>query len=126
MENMTANMYVISNLIFISPNSTVHDAYEVMKKSQIHHVPVVEKGEAIGIISDRDLQFITLMGNSNEIKCQDIMTKDPVIVDTSSPISEVSLTMVEKNINCVLINNSEGKVVGIFTSTDALKLLSIK
>jgi len=124
MKNMTANMYVISNLTFISPTSTVHDAYETMKKQQIHHVPVVENGEAIGIISDRDLQFITMMGTSNEVKCQDIMTKNPVIVDTSSPISEVALTMVNKNINSVLINNTEGKVVGIFTSTDALKILS--
>jgi len=32
--------------------------------------------------------------------------------------------MVEKRINSALINNSEGKVVGIFTSTDALKILS--
>ncbi len=126
MENMTANMYVISNLIFISPTSTVHDAYEAMKKAQIHHVPVVEKGEAIGIISDRDLQFITMMGTSNEVKCKDIMTKDPVIVSTTSEISDVALTMVDKNINSVLINNTEGKVVGIFTSTDALKILSTK
>lgn len=124
MENMTANMYVISNLSFIDPESTVYDAYEKMKRDQIHHIPVVKDGEAVGIISDRDLQFITLMGNSNEIYCKDIMTKDPVIVSTQTPINDVANMMVDKKINSVLINNSEDKVVGIFTSTDALKLLA--
>ena len=35
MEKMTANMYVISNLVMISPESTVFDAYEKMQKAQI-------------------------------------------------------------------------------------------
>ena len=52
------------------------------------------------------------------------MTEDPFVVSTSTPITDVARTMVDKRINSVLINNSEGKVVGIFTSTDALKLLA--
>ncbi|OIQ20488.1 MAG: hypothetical protein BM556_00670 [Bacteriovorax sp. MedPE-SWde] len=124
MENMTANMYVISNLTFLAPESTVFDAYERMKRDQIHHIPVVANGEAIGIISDRDLQFVTLAGNSQNIKCKDIMTEAPVIVDTTTPLTDVADLMIGKKVNSVLINNSEGKVVGIFTSTDALKLLA--
>jgi len=124
MENMTANMYVISNLTFLDPESTVYDAYERMKRDQIHHIPVVENGEAIGIISDRDLQFVTLSGNSQEIKCKDIMTEKPLSVSTSEPLADVARTMIDKKVNSVLINNTEGKVVGIFTSTDALKILA--
>ncbi|EQC52125.1 CBS domain-containing protein [Bacteriovorax sp. DB6_IX] len=124
MENMTANMYVISNLTFLDPESTVYDAYERMKRDQIHHIPVVENGEAIGIISDRDLQFVTLSGNSQEIKCKDIMTEKPLSVSTSEPLADVAKTMIDKKVNSVLINNTEGKVVGIFTSTDALKILA--
>jgi CBS domain-containing protein len=124
MDSMTANMYVISNLTFLDPSSTVYDAYEKMKKDQIHHIPVVENGEAIGIISDRDLQFVTLSGNSQEIKCKDIMTEAPLSVSTATPLAEVASMMIGKKVNSVLINNSEGKVVGIFTSTDALKLLA--
>lgn len=124
MENMTANMYVISNLTFLDPNSTVYDAYERMKRDQIHHIPVVQNGEAIGIISDRDLQFVTLAGNSQEIKCKDIMTEAPLTVTTAEPLADVAELMIDKKVNSVLINNSEGKVVGIFTSTDALKILA--
>ncbi len=81
MNEMTANMYVISNLTFLNSEESV-------------------------------------------IKCRDIMTEDPFVVSTSTPITDVARTMVDKRINSVLINNSEGKVVGIFTSTDALKLLA--
>ena len=94
-----------------------------MKKKQIKHLPVIDNGEAIGIISDRDLQFITSSGAPDKIKCRDIMTEDPMTVRTNESIQEVARMMIEKKINSVLINNSEGKVVGIFTSTDALKLI---
>ena len=124
MNEMTANMYVISNLTFLNSEESVFDAYKKMKTDQIHHLPVVENGKAIGIVSDRDLQFVTMSGTSDQIKCRDIMTEDPFVVSTSTPITDVARTMVDKRINSVLFNNSEGKVVGIFTSTDALKLLA--
>ena len=124
MNEMTANMYVISNLTFLNADETVFDAYKKMKSDQIHHLPVIENGKAIGIVSDRDLQFVTMSGSSNGIKCRDIMTEDPYVVTTSTPLPEVAKMMVDKKINSVLINNSEEKVVGIFTSTDALKILA--
>lgn len=124
MNKMTANMYVISNLSFISPDKTVFDAYAQMQKKQIHHLPVIDNGQAVGIISDRDLLFVTQYGNAKDILCKDIMTKSPYVVSTDESISDLAKTMVEMKINSALINNNEGKVVGIFTSTDAMKLLS--
>ena len=124
MQEMTANMYVISNLSFLNGDETIMSAYQKMKKNQIKHLPVIDNGEAIGIVSDRDLQFITSSGAPDRIKCRDIMTEDPMAVDTTAPIQDVAKMMVEKKINSVLINNNEGKVVGIFTSTDALKLIA--
>lgn len=121
---MTANMYVISNLAFLSPNQSVFEAYQEMTKRQVHHLPIVENGKALGVVSDRDLQFITQYGNEKEVLCKDIMTTDIFSVSTSEPIAALAKQMVEKRINSALINNSEGKVVGIFTSTDALKILS--
>lgn len=124
MNKMTANMYVISNLSFVSPEQTVFDAYAQMQKRQVHHLPVISDGKAVGIISDRDLLFINQFGNSKEILCKDIMTSSPYVVSTGMPIATLAKTMVDKKINSALINNNDGKIVGIFTSTDALKILS--
>lgn len=124
MDKMTANMYVISNLAFLKPDHTVFEAYQEMQKRQVHHLPIVENGKALGVLSDRDLQFITQYGNQNDILCKDVMSSEVFTVSTSEPIQSLAKQMVEKRINSALINNSEGKVVGIFTSTDALKILS--
>ncbi len=124
METLTANAFVTSRLAFLYPEQTVFDAYNEMQKRQVRHLPVLEKGVAVGMISDRDLQFIHDHADGKEILCKDIMTSEPFVVSTEEPIVNLAKQMVERRINSALINNSEGKIVGIFTSTDALKLLA--
>lgn len=122
MQELRATAYVTENLTFVEPEASVFKVYEMMKKNQIHHVPVIANGDAIGIISDRDLQFVTVWGN-NDMSCNDIMTKDPLTVDTNTPVTLIAKLMLEKKINSVLIHNENKKVVGIFTTSDALKLI---
>lgn len=124
LDQMTANMYVVSNLSFLSPEQTVFDAYQEMQKRRVHHLPVIQDGKAVGVISDRDLMFVRQYGDHKDTLCRDVMSENPICVTTSEQIVSVAQKMVENKINSVLINNSEGNVVGIFTSTDALKLLT--
>lgn len=121
---LTANSYIKSQISFLAPNQTVFDAYQEMKKNNIHHLPIVENGEAIGVVSDRDLQFIQQYGNEKETLCADIMTRDPFVVTAEVSLSEVAREMVSRKINSALIKNSQGKIVGIFTATDALKVIA--
>ena len=121
---LTANAYTRSQIAFLAPEQSVFEAYQEMQKNNIHHLPIVKNGEAVGIISDRDLQFIKQFGNENETACQDIMTEGPYIVTTDTPITKVAQEMVNRRINSALIKNSSNKIIGIFTATDALKVIA--
>jgi CBS domain-containing protein len=52
-----ASMVASSPLITIEENSTVAEAAELMKRSRIKHLPVVDEGKLVGIVTDIDIMF---------------------------------------------------------------------
>lgn len=124
MNHLKGRDFLRSELSFLSPKQTVFDAYAQMIKSRVHHLPVIENGKAVGIISDRDLQFVKDFGQNDEILCQDIMTSDPYVSSVETSISDICEEMVSRRINSALISDEKNQIVGIFTSTDALKILA--
>ncbi len=66
---------VIVNPFFLSPEHYVFDANELMGKYRISGVPIVENGKLVGIITNRDLRFLT----DFNIKIKDVMTKDHLV-----------------------------------------------
>lgn len=116
--------YVKSNIIMAQADSSVQEIYSLMKKNNIRHIPVVQNGEAIGIISDRDVNFVNQASSDLSLKAEDIMTSEPYSVDEQMSVPHVVKIMSQRKFNSVLIHNDEKKIVGIFTSSDALDILS--
>ena len=113
----------LKNLQFVTPETGVMEIYNLMKSKKIHHLPVIDKGESAGIISDRDVQFVHSTNDAFQLKAKDIMTSPPYSVDTMTTVAHVVNIMAQKKINSVLIHDKSKKIVGIFTSTDALNIL---
>ena len=86
----------------------------MMQKNNIHHLPVVEEGKAIGIISDRDVSFVGKTGNSLNLSAKDIMTPDPITVDNEMSIPHAINLMRQNRVNSVLIKDKTETVIGIF------------
>jgi predicted transcriptional regulator len=119
----TMEKFINHKMVLVESSTTVLEAYNLMKKNNIRHLPVVKEGMAIGVVSDRDVQFINFGGDSLNLKVEDIMTKEPLTVDSLTTIPHVVQLMKNKKVNSVLINGSNKKIEGIFTSTDALNIL---
>ncbi|MBT3979942.1 MAG: CBS domain-containing protein [Bacteriovoracaceae bacterium] len=124
LEDQMAENYVTNNLTIVTPDASVTEVYDLMQRTQIRHVPVVEAGKAVGIISDRDIRFVSYSTNVTQLLASDIMTSEPYSVQLNTPLKEIVTYMSKKKINSTLIHNSDDKVVGIFTSTDALNILA--
>ncbi len=124
-QECRTDMYIKKDeLVLANPETSVIELYQMMQKHRIHHVPVVENGKAVGIVSDRDVKFVSYSDGVTQMTAADIMTPEPYSVSETTQLEEVILTMANKEFNSVLINNEEGKITGIFTSKDALKLLA--
>jgi acetoin utilization protein AcuB len=110
--------------LLATPRTTASEALESMDRTQVRHLPVVEDGKIVGVVSDRDLRQVELVADSAEILVADVMTRDPYCVAVGTPLSEVAAQMARRKYGCTVVLNRQGSVVGIFTTTDGMRLLS--
>lgn len=106
---------------------TVATAIALMKEHHFRHLPVTEEGRLRGVLSERDVR--TALGrnigfhNAEGIRVKDIFHEDAFTVEADSPVDEVVSTMAERHIGSALVTK-KGKLVGVFTSTDACRVLA--
>jgi len=108
----------------IDIEAPVEQAAELMRKHKVRHLPVTERGELKGIVSDRDIKLVLgpdfAYPNPDEVRVCHAMVKQPHIVDLSTPLEPVLRHMAEHRLGSVLVTR-RGKLAGVFTSTDACR-----
>lgn len=109
----------------IDAEQNLQNAVELMKTHSIRHLPVMRSGNLVGILTDRDVKLaLSFKGvNLADTRVDDISTEDVFITHPDAPLNEVVAHMAEKKIGSAVIVQNH-KLVGIFTSTDALRVLS--
>ncbi len=109
----------------IGRNQTLETAHRMMRENHVRHLPVVERGMVVGLVSQRDLYFIeTLKGvDAKEVTVEDAMSDPPFVVDAEAPLERVAREMAKQKYGCAVVAE-KGEVVGLFTTTDALSALA--
>jgi len=120
----------IQNYMTICPHSVGVDqpakvAIEMMRNQGFRHLPVQSGGKLVGVVSERDIQFALAYSESDDstLKIDDIFTVEPYVVAPETSLKEVAQRMGQDKIGCALIVAGE-KLVGIFTTTDACRVLA--
>ncbi|WP_239014543.1 CBS domain-containing protein [Archangium violaceum] len=108
----------------IGTQSPLSDAHRLMNEHAIRHLPVLEGGKLVGVVSMRDLHLIeTLKGvDPKEVAVEEAMSQDAYTVPPGTTLLEVARTMAMHKYGSAVIA-SKGRVEGIFTTVDALKAL---
>ena len=113
-------------VVTLAPGSTAGEALALCRERRIRHLPVVEEGRLVGIVSDRDLRSATpALGDPDrakaleEIRVGDVMAKDVVTAAPDDPIDWAANTMRERGINCLPVLERD-ELVGIVTSSDVM------
>lgn len=111
--------FVTKKVISIKPEDSVNYAVKLMKKNDVSQIPIIENERCVGSISDKTiLRNLNRASGSTEVK--EIMD-EPFPMISSNDSIDVVKTLLEYH-QAVLILE-EGKVVGIVTKHDLLKLL---
>jgi acetoin utilization protein AcuB len=99
-------------------------AHEVMRAHGLRHLPVLEGGKLVGIVSQRDLYFVeTIRGvDADKDLVEDAMTSDAFQVKTTASLKKVVDAMARRRLGSAVVVEG-GKVVGVFTTTDAMRTL---
>ena len=117
--------------VTLRPEDTLDLASDVISLGRIRHIPIVDDGRLVGIITERDLMgaaAIQIFGLKQKnrsallksVAIKEIMKKRVVTAAPDTPIKDVAHLMAEKKIGCVPVV-SAGTVVGLVTTTDILR-----
>jgi len=105
----------------IGKDIPVNKALNMMRENKIRHLPVQEAGKLVGILTDRDLKLASSFEGADKLKVEDVMTSDPYTVHPGVALDAVVGEMAEHKYGCAIVQQDNGKVVGIFTATDGLR-----
>lgn len=117
--------------VTLKPDETLDLANDVISLGRIRHIPIMEDGRLVGVLSERDMMgaaTTTIFGLKRKSKSallksvliKDVMKKKVVTVKPDTPIKDAAHLMKEKKIGCVPVVN-EGSLVGLVTTTDILR-----
>lgn len=107
-----------------SKKTSVREAMEFMQGCGIRHLPVIEKNKVIGVVSERDLKQAEILADAMTMVVADVMTPKPYCVKVGTPLDEVAREMAKHKYGCTVVLNQHDRVVGIFTTTDGMRVLS--
>jgi acetoin utilization protein AcuB len=134
--------WMTGNLVTLSPEASVAEALTLCRKRRIRHIPILEEGRLVGIVSDRDLRDASpALGDSErartlqEIRVADVMSREVITVDPQDSIENAAQQMYELKIESLPVVAegpavaggesavAEEELLGIVTSSDVMRAL---
>lgn len=106
----------------VDASATLDEAAAMMREHAIHHLPVMDRHRLTGIIAERDVNRV-MAQNDTRPTAGEMVTNDPYVVDLHAPLATVAAEMAQRGDDAAVVAR-DGKVVGIFTATDACRVLA--
>jgi CBS domain-containing protein len=122
-----------TNITVVDRNENLLSVENLMNTKHLRHVPVMEDGDVVGIISQRDL-FKAAMSSAmgfgekaqqgffHSVRAKAIMVYPVVTVSPETTVEAAIDLIVQKGIGCLPVVEN-GQLVGLVTKTDVLRRL---
>jgi acetoin utilization protein AcuB len=100
-------------------------ARALMHQHRIRHLPVLDGGQLVGVLSERDLGVVESLPGTDaaRITVEDAMTGGTYVVTPDAPLGAVAEDMAQMKLGSAVVMEG-GRVAGVFTSVDALSALA--
>jgi predicted transcriptional regulator len=118
-----AGDFCSKDIVKLKPTNTLHDAIKKMHEQSISQIPVFEKNEPVGVVSEYGIiKHLADVGEAElkNTKLSDTMESVPPIVDFDTP-ANVLVPLIRYS-KCILVSK-KSKIVGIITASDTLKMM---
>lgn len=116
-------------VITLEPEASVNQALGLCREHNIRHLPVVENGRLVGLVSDRDLRDVSPPRGSQDqentlgwVRVRDIMSTELVTIHPLDTIEHAARDIYAHKFGCLPVV-AEGELVGIITSADLMRTL---
>jgi acetoin utilization protein AcuB len=109
----------------IRRDAPLSQAKDMMREHQIRHLPVLDAGKLVGIVSERDVyQLERFRHLGNHFTVEDAMSEDVYTADPNELVDRVVEAMSEHKYGSAVVMNRHTGVEGIFTTVDGMQVLA--
>lgn len=109
----------------IGRDQTLSAAQALMDKYRVRHLPVLHGGKLVGLLSERDVGLIGSLADVSpeRVRVEEAMSPEPWAVGEETPVIDVVREMIRHKYGSAVVTGAGGKLLGIFTTHDALQVL---
>lgn len=105
----------------IEVTQTLETAQSLMHQMGVRHLPVEKEGTLVGILSERNTTAALLTKQGAQFTVADVMMPNPYVVAPECELDLVVAAMAEEKYGSAIVQDGNGKVIGIFTTIDACR-----
>ncbi len=110
--------------ITLEPTKTLYDARNALLRYDISRIIITKKGKPVGIITEKDIARF-LYGTAatrrlDEIRVDEVMSKDLVTVKEQFDLNKSAKLMIDKEISSLVVTDSKNNLNGVFTKSDLM------
>ncbi len=111
---------ITKDFFSVDTDSSIKDAAKLMVEKKVSSLAVVHSGNLMGILTDSDFVKMMAMDNNPSV-VGDIMTPDPITIDSDKAISKAAKLMSKHKVRHLIVLEL-GKPIGVISLRDILKV----
>ncbi len=127
MRDTSIDRIMTINPVMIGPGDSAAKARELLKTSAIHHLPVVENGRLVGIVSSADLLKLYVLDQEVALSAlatvSQIMELKPVVLTATATLRDAAEKLMSGGFHALPVVDDDRNLVGIVTSVDLIDAL---
>ncbi len=131
---MLVKNWMSKEVVTVEADDSMQNAIYILQEQNIKKLPVMEKGQIAGIITDRDLKKASpsdattldmheLLFLISKIKVRDLMTKPVYTVQPDYTVEEAAAILLEKRISGLPVVDESNRLIGIITRSDLFRVI---
>ncbi|RLA44400.1 MAG: histidine kinase [Gammaproteobacteria bacterium] len=133
MKNVRVSEYMTAPVISARPDDGTRQAYFRIREAGIHHLPVLDGAQLVGILSDRDLRRPDWVDEAMDLShpyCLDdnmsvcdLMTRNPVTIHTYESLLIAAELILQQGFGALPVLDKGQHLVGILCKGDLIRAL---
>jgi CBS domain-containing membrane protein len=123
-----------SAIVSIDRDQPLSEAYQALRGASYHHIPVLDAGRPVGMLSSTDIlrlvydvdgasdKMLTSMLD-HQFTIDDAMTSELSTLPETATVHDAAATLADSRRHSVLVLDDDGSIAGIVTTTDLVRYL---